>query len=63
MFLVKFLRFYSQNIRQTSWGIGANMLDDNIVVNEFKLWSRYDVYFQANTLGKDMKPLIPPAMG
>ena len=33
------------------------------VVSEFVLQSRYYVHFRTNTLGKDMNPLILPAMG
>ena len=38
-------------------------MDCGIVVSEFVLQSRYCVHFRANTLGKDMNPLILPAMG
>ena len=38
-------------------------MDCGIVVSEFVLQLRYYVHFQANTLGKYMKPLILPAMG
>ena len=38
-------------------------MDCGIVVNEFILQSRYYVHFWTNTLGKDMNPLIFPAMG
>ena len=41
----------------------VNMLDCNVVVSEFKLQSLYYIYFQPNTLGKGMNPLIPPAIG
>ena len=41
----------------------ADMLDWNIVLNEFDLQSRYYVHFQANTLAKGVDPLILPAMG
>ena len=41
----------------------ANELDCDIVVSEFELKSRYHVYFRTNTLGKDMNPLSPLAMG
>ena len=34
-----------------------------IVVREFVLQLRYYIHFRANTLGKDMNPLILPAMG
>ena len=38
-------------------------MDSGIVVSEFELQSRYYVHFRAYTLGKDMKPLVLPAMG
>ena len=38
-------------------------MDSGIVVSEFVLQSRYYVHFRANTLRKDMKPLILSAMG
>ena len=34
-----------------------------MVAREFELQSRYYVDFRTNTLGKDMNPLILPAMG
>ena len=37
----------------------ADVLDYDIFVNEFELWSRYYVHFRTNTLGKGMNPLIP----
>ena len=37
----------------------ANMLDSDIVVSKFKLWSCYYVHFRTNTLEKPMNPLIP----
>ena len=39
----------------------ANVFD--IVASEFKIQLHHYVYFQNNTLGKGMDPLIPPAMG
>ena len=45
-------------------GVMVKAMNCGIVVREFVLQSRYCVYFQANTLGKGMNPLIlPPAMG
>ena len=44
-------------------GIIVKAMDCGIVVCEFVLQSRYYVHFRANTLGKDMNPLILPAMG
>ena len=41
----------------------VNVLNCKIVVSEFELKSRYYIHFRANTLGKDMNLLIPPAMG
>ena len=38
-------------------------MDCGIVVSEFVFQSRYYVHFRANTLGKDMSPLILQAMG
>ena len=55
------------NIRGvSSWcprGVMVKALDCGIVVREFVLQSRYYVHIRANTLGKDMNPLILPAMG
>ena len=43
-------------------GVMVKAMNCGIVVREFQ--SRYYVHFRANTLGKDMNPLIlPPAMG
>ena len=45
-------------------GVMVKAMNCGIVVREFVLQSRYYVHFRANTLGKDMNPLIlPPAMG
>ena len=44
-------------------GVVANVLDYDIIVNEFKIQSYNYAYFQTNTLGKGMNSLIPPAMG
>ena len=51
------------NKEESSFGVVANVLDCNIVVNEFELQSRYFVYFPTNTLGKDMNHLSPPTNG
>ena len=37
----------------------ANVLDYDIVISEFQLYSRYNVHFQANTREKGMDPLFP----
>ena len=55
-------RWYSQNNLKESPGVVANELDCNILVNEFEPQLRYYVHFRTNTLGKDMSPLIPPAV-
>ena len=39
-------------------GVMVKTMDGGIVVSEFELQSRYYVHFRANTLGKDMNPLI-----
>ena len=44
-------------------GVMVKAMDCGIVVSEFVLQSHYYVHFRANTLGKDMNPLILPAMG
>ena len=41
----------------------VKVMDCGIVVSEFLLQSGYYVHFRKNTLGKDMNPLILPAMG
>ena len=41
----------------------VKVMDCGIIVSEFVLQSRYYVHFRANTLGKDVNPLILPAMG
>ena len=49
-------------VHQIKWGslhsIVTNVLDCNIIVNEFKLQLPYYVYFWTNTLGKGMNFLI-----
>ena len=41
----------------------VKVLACGIVVSKFKLQSHYYIHFSTNTLGKDMNPLFPPAMG
>ena len=43
---------------ESNRGLVANVLDCDIVVNEFELQSCCYVHFLTNTLGKGMKPLI-----
>ena len=51
------------NTRGCPRGIIVKEIDCGLVISEFELQSRYYVHFRANTLGKGMNPLIPPAMG
>ena len=44
-------------------GVMVNAMDCGIVVSEFVLQSCYYVHLRANTLEKDINPLIPPTMG
>ena len=50
----------------TGWGgprgEGANVLDCEIVVSEFKLQSQYYFQLWTNTLGNGVNSLIPPVM-
>ena len=41
----------------------AKVQDCNLEVSEFELKSRYNVYFQTNTLGKGMNPIPLLVMG
>ena len=41
------------------WGVVAKILDCDIVLSKFKLRLRYYIFFQTNTLAKNMNPLIP----
>ena len=43
-------------------GVVANVLVFDIVVREFELCGCYYFRFRTNTIGKGMKPLIPPAL-
>ena len=60
-----FLIMYTMNVykRGCPHGVMVKVIDRRIIVSEFVLQSRYYIHFQANTLGKGMKPLILPAMG
>ena len=44
------------------YGLVANMINCNIVVNNFGLQSCYYVHFLTKIFEKGMKPLIPPAV-
>ena len=52
-----------KSLRACPHGVMAKALDFRIVVCEFELQSRHYIHFWANTLGKDMNPLILPSMG
>ena len=41
----------------------VDVLDCDIVVRGFEFQLRYYVHFRTNTLGKDLNPLILPAIG
>ena len=41
------------------YDVVSYMLDYNIVVSQFELWSHYYVHFQTNTREKGMNPLTP----
>ena len=43
-------------VRRSPHSVVANMLNCNLKVSEFDLWSRYYVHFRTNTLGKVMNP-------
>ena len=58
-----FFNMCQSQVRGCPHGVMVKVLDCGIIVNEFKLQSRYNVHFQKNTLGKGMNPLILPAMG
>ena len=56
--------FFITTYTSDTSGVMVKAMNYGIVVREFVLQSRYYVHFRANTLGKDMNPLIlPPAMG
>ena len=55
---------YNENYWSSSHDVVVNVLDCDIVINEFEFQSRYYVHFRANTFGKGMNSLIPhPAIG
>ena len=60
-YLVHFVTVYPA-WRGCPRGVMVKAMDCGIVVREFVLQSRYYVHFRANALGKDMNPLILPAM-
>ena len=53
---------YTETMRGGPRSIVVNVLDCDIVINEFELQSRHYVHFWTNTLGKCMNPLITPVM-
>ena len=48
---------------QNPCGVVANVWDCDIVVSEFELQSHDYTHFRANTLGKDMNPVILRSIG
>ncbi len=52
-----------QNLGGCPRGVMVKAMDCGIVGREFVLQSRYYVHFRTKTPGKDMNPLIVPAMG
>ena len=46
----------------SSWGVVDNVLDCNIIIQEFNLQSHYYAHFWTNTFGKGMNSLIFPPM-
>ena len=44
--------YWIEMLGESSCWVGANMLDYNIIVSEFELWSWYNVHFQTNILRK-----------
>ena len=49
-------------IKKSSHGAVANMLDSNIIVSEFELQSLYNVHFLINSSEKGMNTLILQVM-
>ena len=57
MFVLKIDTIHNLNIREEiNSGEVANVLDSGILLNVFKLRSCYYVYFQINTLEKNINP-------
>ena len=57
------LKGNSPKARGCSRGVMVKAMECGIVESEFELQSRYYIHLLKNTLGKDMNPLILPAMG
>ena len=47
---------------ESSCGVGANVLDCDVIVTKFKLQWYYYIHFSTNILAKGMKTLIPQAI-
>ena len=62
---LKWLVYHKTKTRQISCyqQYIIKVMDYGMIVSEFEHQSRYYVHFRANTLGKDMNPLILPARG
>ena len=52
-------RFYDYH-KGSPYGVMTNVLDSDLQVNEFELYSHYYVHFWPNNLVKSMNLLIPP---
>ena len=64
MYLISGIWELIQNV-EWGWprGVMVKAMDWEIVVSEFELQSRYYIHLRTNTVGKDMNPIILPAMG
>ena len=49
-------------LRKSPWGVVANEMKCNIVVNEFEPKLRYYIFFQTNTHEEDANPLSSPVI-
>ena len=45
---------------KNGFDVGANVLECDVVVNEFELQLQYYFHFQTNAFATYMNPLIPP---
>ena len=63
--IIKFssLLLVSYNAGGCPCGVTVKAMDCGIIVSKFELHPHYYIHFRTNTLGKDMNPLILPAMG
>ena len=62
--LYKYLSKQGKKDKTMQWSLRdvvANVLDNNVVVSEFELQSRYYVHFRMDIVGKVWIPLSPPS--